>query len=223
MVMRLIDDTHWTLITGWGVMNLVGQPGYFGFNIGFGYFGEGFETPENLVVELRVRTMPMERPDGTVLDQGAWDTVSITLGPGPQPVAFCLMATNTIGNAYFETVYLIDILPRTTGGDPVHIPIDIDDMFYGPYDEDSPFVFGEIPDQAELTITIPMPELVEDTIPIPGPDPAAPVSDSSDLVIRIAFGLGGLLIGAGAVLALRRPQVSGSSAGRSVSPPPTDL
>jgi len=133
------------------------------------------------------------------------------------------VATNTIGNAYFETVYLIDILPRTTGGEPVHIPVDVDDMFYGPYDEDLPFVFGEIPDQVELTSTIPVPELIEDTIPIPGPDPAAPVSDSLDLVVRIAFGLAGLIIGAGAILAMRRPRVSDLSAGASAPPPPTGL
>jgi len=222
MVMRLIDDTHWTLITGWGGMNLVGQPDYFGFNVGFGHFGEGMETPEDLVVELRVRTMPMERPDATILDQGAWDTVSITLGPGPQPVAFCLMATNTIGSTHWKTAYLIDILPRTTGGDPVHIPVDIDDLFYGSYPAIGPSLPDEIPELVTVPSTITVPEVPIPTasIPIPEPDPVEPVSDSSDLVIRIAFGLAGLIIGAGAILAMKRPTGPDHIAGEGAPPPP---
>jgi hypothetical protein len=220
MVMRLIDDTHWTLWTGQVGMNLVGQPDYFGFNVGFGHFSEGFENPENLVVELRVRTMPMERPDATILDQGAWDTVSITLGPGPQPVAFCLMATNTIGSTHWKTAYLIDILPRTTGGDPVHIPVDIDDLFYGSYPDIGPIVTDDIPELITVPSTITVPEIPEVSIPIPGPDPVEPVSDSSDLVIRVAFGLAGLVIGAGAILVMKRPTGPNHFGGEAAPPPP---
>jgi len=167
----------------------------------------------------------MERPDNTILDQGAWDTVSITLGPGPQPVAFCLMATNTIGSTHWKTVYLIDILPRTTGGDPVHIPVDIDDLFYGSYPVIGPMLSDDIPELVTVPstlATIPVPELPEVSIPIPEPDPVGPVSDSSDLVVRIAFGLAGLIIGAGAILALRRPQGS-DTFGQAAPPPPPDL
>jgi len=157
MVMRLTYGstpiyaaTHWTLYTGTEGMNLVGQPDYFGFNVGFGHFGLGYIDPENLVVELRVRTMPMERPDATILDQGAWDTVSITLGPGPQPVAYCLMATNTIGDTHWKTAYLIDILPLTMGGDPIpNMRVDIDDMFYGSYPPVGPAVSDQIPDHPD--------------------------------------------------------------------------
>ena len=165
----------------------------------------------------------MERPDTTILDQGAWDTVSITLGPGPQPVTFCLMATNTIGDTHWKTAYLIDIRPRTTGGDPVHIPVDIDDLFYGTYPVIGPIVSDDIPGLVTVPSTITVPELPEVSIPIPEPDPVGPVSDSSDLVVRIAFGLAGLIIGAGAILAMRRPQVPDAFTGQAAPPPPPEL
>jgi hypothetical protein len=124
-VMRLFDDTHWSVLPYVNPM-----PSHIGFNVGFGHFGEGFETPDEVVVELHVRAMPMQMPDGSVLDQGAWASTSVTLGPGPQPVTTCLEARNTIGSVDPHTVYMIDILPRTAGGDPIHIPLDIDDLFF---------------------------------------------------------------------------------------------
>ena len=146
-VLRLVGDTHWTVQAGWG--QLRGQLDYFGFVVGFGHFPDGFtvlagedaievregwdhfDTPDQVVVELTVRTMPLEYVDARVLDQGAWETVTVTLGPGPQPVTHCLVATNTLGELDPKTVYVVDILVRGVDGEPLDIAVDIDDVFYG--------------------------------------------------------------------------------------------
>ena len=205
-VMRLIDDTVWSLVPYLYAIPIPqwGQLDYFGFNVGFGHFGEGFETPDELVVELRVALMPMEMPDGTVLDQGAWDTVSITLGPGPQPVTQCLMAFNTLGPTDPYSVHLIDILPRTVGGVPVHIPVDIDDVFYGVNDPViPPLVFDELPVPGTVA-----PPIITTPVTLPFIEqPIEPFDLSpapSDLPWRIAIGLAGLFVGVGAMWAFRR-------------------
>jgi len=147
MVMRRVADTHWTMFSGWG--NLPGQLDYLGFTVGFGHFPEGFEvldgqddvadredwdgfaTADEVVVELRVSTMPMVLDDGAVLDQADWDPVSVTLGPGPQPVAYCLIAENTVGELDPKTVYLVDVVVESSDGEPLAVPVDVDDVFYG--------------------------------------------------------------------------------------------
>lgn len=146
-VLRLVGDTHWALQAGAG--RLQSQLDYFGFVVGFGHFPDGFtvlegensvamrdgwdhfDTPDEVVVELRIGTMPLEYVDGRVVEQGAWETVTLTLGPGPQPVTHCIIATNTLGDLDPKTVYVVDILARTADGQPLDIALDIDDMFYG--------------------------------------------------------------------------------------------
>ena len=198
-VMRLFDDTNWTY-TPW----LTPIPSLIGFNVGFGHFGEGFETPDEVVVELRVTAMPMTMPDGSIRDQGAWASASITLGPGPQPVTHCLQARNTLGSVDPYTVYMIDILPRTAAGDPIHIPLDIDDLFFARIEPPTPpFRYDVDPDTvpAAPTITVPPEPIPEVTIPAPVPETPDP---SSDWPLRLAFGFAGLILGAGSLFAFRR-------------------
>ncbi len=183
MVMRLIDDSHWTLTSGWGWAPLQGQLDYVGFYVGFGHFGEGFETPDEVVVELRVSVMPMEAPDGTTIEQGSWEPVTLTLGPGPQPVTHCIIARNTIGEVDPASVFLIDILPRTVDGEPLHIPLDIDDFFYG------------LNEHPEVPFLLP-PYVVESVV--------ESVVDSSPSFPWWLLLLAGLVIGAGAMWAFRR-------------------
>lgn len=198
-VMRLIDDTHWSYLPG-QYPNDDLPPDYFGFHVGFGHFGEGMETPDELVVELAVRAMPMELPDGTILDQGAWETVSITLGPGPQPVVYCLIAYDTVpGTPHPETIYLIDILPRTADGTPVHIPVDIDDFFYGsgPASVPTPSFLLDV----ELPVADDVPPVTTVTTIV---DIGDPPPDPSDWPFRIVFAILGVILGGGAaVLAMR--------------------
>jgi hypothetical protein len=148
--------------------------------------------------------MPMELPDGSLLDQGAWASASVTLGPGPQPVTTCLESRNTIGSVDPYTVYMIDILPRTAGGDPIHIPLDIDDLFFAQIEPPTPPFRYDVDPADVPSITIPpdpIPEpMPEVTIPGPLPEPAG----SPDWLVRIAFGIAGLILGAGSLLAFRK-------------------
>jgi len=99
------------------------------------------------------------------------------------------------------SVYLIDILPRTPGGDPVHIPVDIDDLFYG---FNGPVTLPVI-DELRTTIA---PPVITSPVTLPLIEqPIAPFEfppSHSHLPWRIAFGLAGLVVGVGAMMLLRR-------------------
>ncbi|HNJ98966.1 MAG TPA: hypothetical protein PLV13_12630, partial [Ilumatobacteraceae bacterium] len=140
-VLRLVGDNHWTVQAGSG--RLQSTLDAFGFIVGVGAFPDGFrvldgqdavqprdgwdhfDTPTEVVVELRVGTMPLEYIDGRLVQQGAWDTVTVTLGPGPQPVRTCVIAVNTLGDLDPMTVYTIDIVAHTPDGAPLDIALDI--------------------------------------------------------------------------------------------------
>ncbi len=89
------------------------------------------------------------------------------------------------------SVYLIDILPRTTGGVPVHIPVDIDDFFYG--FESSPLT----PPVIDEPLTTIAPPVI--TTPVTLPFIEQPIelpelpSGPSYLPWLIGFGLAGLI------------------------------
>ena len=85
----------------------------------------------------------------------------------------------------------------------MHIPVDIDDVFYGINEPRiPPLRFDEMPELVITTITLPelAPEATLATIPVP----IEPLPDPSDLPLRILFALGGLFVGTGAMWGLRR-------------------
>jgi len=109
---------------------LPGQMDFIGFNVGFGHFGEGFERPATVELDVEVSLLPFHDIDGTVVS-GSWDPVTITLGPGPQPIETCVYLENPgVGHAPFSTWH-VDITPRHPDGTPIHLPVGIDDLFYG--------------------------------------------------------------------------------------------
>ncbi len=204
-MLRFVDEAHFTVVS---YRILPAEMDYFGFNVGFGHFSEGMDRPEEVVLEMSIRLLPYHELDGTITE-GAWDTVSVTLGPGPQPVTTCFMATNTegIGHPQYST-WLIDIYPRTPDGDPLHVPIDIDDVFYGSSGPSVADIELGTPVPVSSTLaTLPDQLPVETIPPVPTPEPAAaavPQESSgisnSDLPLVIALVV--LSIGLGAILTL---------------------
>jgi Tol biopolymer transport system component len=128
-VLRVFDEGHLSIAAH---QTLPGQMDYLGFNVGFGHFSEGFERPDIVELDVSVTLLPFHEIDGSVTAV-AWDPITITLGPGPQPITECVFLENPgVGHPLFST-WLVDIVPRHVDGTPIHLPVGIDDLFYGCY------------------------------------------------------------------------------------------
>jgi hypothetical protein len=128
-----------------------------------------------------------------------WDPVSVTLGPGPQSVTHCLMATNTSGPSHRWAIHHFEIRPKDASGAYVHIPVDIDDLFFGVYPELPPIDGGDAPIPSTTLIAPPA-----DPVPPAGDPLPEPASEPSDWPLRIGFGLAGLILGAGSLFAFKK-------------------
>jgi len=195
--LRFFDEGHFSVPA---YRALTGEMSYFGFNVGFGHYTEGFERPDEIVLEVNVRLLPYHELDGSITE-GSWPTVSVTLGPGPQPVTTCIIALNTagIGHPLYST-WLVDVYPKAADGSALHVPIGIDDVFYGSSG------IGAIDfDPGDLTpvpATVPLPAAVTTVTTL---DAAAAEEDAgSDALLFGLLALGGVIVGAGAMLLLRR-------------------
>jgi len=195
--LRFFDEAYFS-VPAYRV--LTGEMSYFGFNVGFGHYTEGHDRPDEIVLEVNVRLLPYHELDGSITE-GSWPAVSVTLGPGPQPVTTCIIAFNTggIGHPLYST-WLIDVYPRTSTGESLRVPIGIDDVFYGSAG------IGSIDfDPGDLT---PVPA----TVPLPAPAAtvttlaaaAAEEDPGSDVILFGLLALGGVILGAGAMLLFRR-------------------
>jgi len=127
-VLRMFDEGHFSVVAH---RSLAGQMDFFGFNVGFGHFSEGMERPDTVELEVNISLLPFHELDGSITE-ASWDSVTVTLGPGPQPITTCVYLENTlgVGHPLFST-WLIDVYPRHADGTLIHLPIGIDDLFYG--------------------------------------------------------------------------------------------
>ena len=134
-VLRMFDEGHFSVVAH---RTPPGQMDYFGFNVGFGHFSEGMERPDTVELEVNVSLLPFHELNGSIT-AAAWPPVTVTLGPGPQPVTTCVYLENAsgVGHPFFST-WLIDVYPRHADGTLIHLPIGIDDVFYGCFPASGP-------------------------------------------------------------------------------------
>jgi hypothetical protein len=169
---------------------------YVGFNLGLGWYGEGFEDPDYVVYEVTVQMLPIHEADGSVTT-GAWPAVQVTLGSGPRSVNTCVFLENTEALGHDGGVtWLIDVVPLHLDGSPITridqaggVLVEIDDVFYG---SAAPTLTA--PNQAEAATTAPTPT-------------AAPTGTTSPYpwVPILLVAAAAVLIGGVVLLVRRRP------------------
>ena len=170
-----------------------GRLDYFGFNVGWGVADRNFTT-EEMEVALSVRMVPFHDLGRGTTYENDWGTARALLPAEPQSITKCLMLENPTGFAHDWAIYQIEISARTLGGEPFEFfAFEIDDVFFGANESPMPVAAAEVTvPEADFTSAATLPD-----IGLPPPEP-------SDLPWRMAFGLAGLLIGAGAFWAFRR-------------------
>lgn len=197
-ILRSVDNAHFSVES---YRTLHGEMDYFGFNLGFGHYSEGFERPEYVQYDVSVSLLPVYELDGSVFEVG-WDELTVTLGPGPQAVTTCVLLENAPRrNGYIGgSTWKVDIVPHHLDGSPIHLILEMDDVFYGtnaPVSLEVPVPVFPPPETTTTTeLTLPF---IEQPIELPEL-PSGP----SYLPWMIASVLVGLMVGAGVMWGFRR-------------------
>lgn len=129
--LRIADDAHLQIETEAGSFFDSYHLGYIGFNLGFSHFSEGFDRPTSVAFDVAVTMRTIHDDAAGRVVSASWDPVTVTLGPGPQPVTTCVLIRNTAGAVPEDVAWSLDIIPRSPDGEPLHLIIEIDDLFYG--------------------------------------------------------------------------------------------